>query len=116
MDKNKIFIASITIIIAFVVFLKVIGDSVDVLKDSADIASEPNICSRTLGVNGETLHYNYTNKHCDNDTNVSVITTNVLRQLPLNALFSRSGIILLIFFAVLLIYAVGSLIYEKKND
>lgn len=112
MEKGKIY-NLVGIIILILVILSVIGGLASTMVDSGNAVTQANTCSRYTGVNGETLTYNVTTDLCDNSTDNGVVDASA--DLPLEGLFSPTGVIWLVVMAALLLAVIGiSLKVGKK--
>lgn len=106
-------VAILTTIIAVVVIFNFIGTASSNLIDSADSITDANNCSEGVDATGTPLVYNYTDKTCGNSTANGLYTAKQY-DLPLNTLFSRSGVTLLITMSGLLITLIALFIRKQR--
>ena len=114
MNIKVVVIALVTLLVAFIVIFSIIGGSSGELRASADSITDANNCSDGTDTTGTTLGYNFTTKYCSNSTGNDLYVAGQY-DLPLNALFSRSGVVLLIFMAAILIFLIGIGLHTFKK-
>lgn len=118
LDANKMILGIIFLVVIIVVAMSFIGSSSKELTDAADSITDANNCSLGSDASG-TFWYNITDKFCYNSTNVRANATSLYEarqfDLPLNSLYSRTGVVLLVMMAALLLVLIGvSLKFFKK--
>lgn len=114
MDIKKVAVGLLLLIIFVILLFQIVGSSAFDLRNAADSVTDANNCSLGTDAAGETLTYNYTNKFCQNSSGGQAYLAGQY-DLPLNSLFGRSSVLLLIFMAVVLIIAVGTVIMGIKK-
>ena len=103
MDKQKGFlIALVLVIVLFIVVFSIIGGTAENLTDAGDSITDANNCSLGTDAVGSKLVYNISDKYCHNSSGYQEYVAKQY-DLPLNTLFSSSGVVLLILMASLLI-------------
>lgn len=120
-NTQKIMTVVLTMIIAVIIIFQFVGTSSDDIVDAADSITDATNCSDGEGVNGEAMFYNASLDLCVNDTpdvgdeNYSIRNSTALDyDLPLNSLFSSSGVLILILMAGILIFIVKLVIGKNK--
>lgn len=118
MNKEKLTLV-IGSIILIVLILSVIANLNSSLGDGADSITDANDCSTRSDTNGNALIYNITDKWCYNTTASAGNTTGAVilagqYDLPLNTLFGRTGVTLLIVMAGLFILLISVALKKKK--
>lgn len=113
-NLKVIIVTVVALILAFVITFNIIGNSSTTLTSAADSITDANNCSEGTDTTGTAQTYNFTDKNCYNTT--SVTYTAGQYDLPLNTLFSRGGVVILVFMAMILIALViiGLTSFKKK--
>ncbi len=115
LDVNKWTIAIVLLVVALVVAMTFIGSSSKELTDAADSITEANNCSEGEDNAGIKEYLNVTDGTCHNSTG-TIPNARGDYDLPLNSLFSSSGVVLLVLMAALLIFLIAlSLGFFKKK-
>jgi len=92
----------ILLIVAIIVVFNIVGNTSTNLQGGAESITDANNCSGGVDGTGTTLYYNISDKYCYNSTTGREGLAGQY-DLPLNTLFSPSGIVLLVFMASILI-------------
>lgn len=100
-DKTKFIVGVVLLIVAIIIIFSFIGGSSAELTSAADSITDANNCSE-----GTDLVYNISDKYCYNSTGTNQIYEAGQYDLPLNTLFSSTGVVLLVLMAAFLIFVV----------
>ncbi len=118
-DKiTKILLPIILVIVSIIIIFSFVGDSSTELVNSANSITDANNCSRGVDAAGVTLFYNITDKFCYNTTPDATGGKDSIAgqfDLPLNTLFSSSGVVLLVLMAMLLVFVIVVIIKGLKG-
>lgn len=115
-DVKKVVIGVVLLIVAIILIFLIVGNSAGDLIDAADTITEANNCSLGEGNDGVAFTYNATDKSCYNSTPAQAAQYVALQyDLPLNTLFGKSSILMLIFMAVILIISITIVIKGVKK-
>ena len=104
-DVKKVVIGLVLMIVFIILVFLLVGNSAESIIDAADSVTDANNCSLGSDAAGIPLSYNFTDKTCGNSTDGGLYTAGQF-DLPLNSLFGRSGVLLLVFMAVILIVSI----------
>ena len=109
---NKILTIIIMAIIGIVIIFNIVGNSATTIIDSADSITDANNCTedKVTDTNSVALFYNYSDKYCYNVSPGSDGGKQYLAgqyDLPINTLFGRSSVALLVFMGMLLLVIIG---------
>lgn len=113
-DIKKVAVGVLLLIIFIILIFQLVGSSAADLRNAADSVTDANNCSTGTDSTGVPLVYNFTDKTCGNSTVGGIYTAGQI-DLPLNTLFGRSSVLLLIFMAVIFIIAIITTIKGIKQ-
>ena len=111
---KKIMVGVILLIVFIILIFQLVGNSAPELTDAADSITDANNCSTGSDSTGTPLSYNFTSKGCFNSTGDELYTAGQF-DLPLNALFGRSSVLLLVFMVVIFIVALFTVMRGLKD-
>lgn len=117
MKKIGIAIGIISVIIVVVIIFSFVGTSSSNLITGANSITDANNCSEDTysDSTGVELTYNITDKYCYNSTGSALYVAGQY-DLPLNSLFSSSGVLLIMLMASILILIIGITIKFGKKQ
>lgn len=113
-DFKKVVIGLILLIVFIILIFQLVGSSAGELKASADSITDANNCSTGNDAAGIPLVFNVSDKACSNSTGNSQYTAGQF-DLPLNTLFGRNSVLLLVFMAVIFMVAIFTVIKGIKD-
>lgn len=112
--ENKRFLAILGIVLVFIVLVSSLGSLAPTITDAAESITDANNCSESTDSAGVELTYNLTNGYCYNSTGTNLFLAGQY-DLPLNGLFSSSGVMVLILMVGFLVSVVGYVLYKRRR-